>query len=161
MDWLSERNDSCTSVKVPHHLAFLCSGRKAYRKFVCIFTTICLVQKNKMNRKTYLIAAVCMMALSGCTQKTELPENPRDKEEYRDSQGNQWIYNAMLMRWALMPSIANGLSTTHYYYPGSGTWRNAQGATVDAPSGVKMSTPSAKTKGSVFGSTGRSRSIYA
>mgnify|MGYP007072951101 FL=1 len=114
-----------------------------------------------MNRKTYLIAAVCMMALSGCTQKTELPENPKDKEEYRDSQGNQWIYNAMLMRWALMPSIANGLSTTHYYYQGSGTLRNAQGATVDAPSGVKMSTPSAKTKGSVFGSTGRSRSIYA
>ena len=38
------------------------------------------------------------------------------QEEYRDHQGNSWIYNAMLMRWALMPSMANGLSTTHYYY---------------------------------------------
>ena len=115
-----------------------------------------------MDKKTFLMAAMCMMALSGCTQKTELPENPKDKEEYQDAQGNQWIYNAMLMRWALMPSIAIGLSTTHYYYPGTGTWRNAQGATVDPPANVKANTPaSSKTKGSVFGNTGRSRSINA
>ena len=115
-----------------------------------------------MNKKTYLIAAMCMMALSGCTQKSELPENPKDKEEYQDSQGNPWIYNAMLMRWALMPSIANGLSTTHYSYPGTNTWRNAQGATVDPPSNIKVGTPSSsKTKGSVFGSTGRTRSTNA
>lgn len=115
-----------------------------------------------MNKKSYILAAMCMMALSGCTQKTELPENPQDKEEYQDSNGNHWIYNAMLMRWALMPSIANGLSTTHYYYPGTNTWRNAQGVTVDAPSKVNVSTSaSSKSKGSVFGSTGRTRSIYA
>ena len=115
-----------------------------------------------MNKKTYLIAAMCMMALSGCTQKSELPENPKDKEEYQDSQGNHWIYNAMLMRWALMPSIANGLSTTHYYYLGTNTWRNAQGATVDPPSNIKVGTPSSsKTKGSVLGSTGRTRSTNA
>ena len=70
-----------------------------------------------MNKKQFLAAAFCLMALAGCTQKTELPENPKDQEEYRDHQGNSWIYNAMLMRWALMPSMANGLSTTHYYYP--------------------------------------------
>ena len=72
-----------------------------------------------MNKRHYLVAAMCLMTLAACTQKTELPENPKDKEEYRDSQGNSWIYNAMLMRWALMPSLTNGLSTTHYYYPKS------------------------------------------
>ena len=71
-----------------------------------------------MNKKTYLIAAMCMMALSGCTQKSELPENPKDKEEYQDSQGNHWIYNAMLMRWALMPSIANGTVDHPLLLPG-------------------------------------------
>lgn len=60
-----------------------------------------------MNKKQFLAAAFCLMALAGCTQKTELPENPKDQEEYRDHQGNSWIYNAMLMRWALMPSMAN------------------------------------------------------
>lgn len=55
-----------------------------------------------MNKKQFLAAAFCLMALAGCTQKTELPENPKDQEEYRDHQGNSWIYNAMLMRWALM-----------------------------------------------------------
>lgn len=54
-----------------------------------------------MNKKQFLAAAFCLMALAGCTQKTELPENPKDQEEYRDHQGNSWIYNAMLMRWAL------------------------------------------------------------
>ena len=51
-----------------------------------------------MNKKQFLAAAFCLMALAGCTQKTELPENPKDQEEYRDHQGNSWIYNAMLMR---------------------------------------------------------------
>lgn len=114
-----------------------------------------------MNKKSFILAAMFMMALSSCTQKTELPENPQDKEEYKDSQGNQWIYNAMLMRWALMPSLTNGLSTTHYYYPGTNSWRNAQGATIDPPSNIKVSKPTAKTKGSVFGSTGRSRNVYS
>ena len=48
-----------------------------------------------MNKKQFLAAAFCLMALAGCTQKTELPENPKDQEEYRDHQGNSWIYNAV------------------------------------------------------------------
>ena len=56
-----------------------------------------------MNKRHYLMAAMCLMTLAACTQKTELPEDPKDKEEYRDSQGNSWIYNGKLMRWALMP----------------------------------------------------------
>ena len=111
-----------------------------------------------MNKKQFLAAAFCLMALAGCTQKTELPENPKDQEEYRDHQGNSWIYNAMLMRWALMPSMANGLSTTHY------SWTDANGMKVDAPSkvnvGAKSSTKS-KSSGSVFGKTRRSSGVHS
>ena len=58
-----------------------------------------------MNKRQFLMAAMCLMALAGCTQKTELPENPKDQEEYKDSQGNSWIYNAMLMRCSRKPSV--------------------------------------------------------
>ena len=66
-----------------------------------------------MNKRHYLVAAMCLMTLAACTQKTELPENPKDKEEYRDSQGNSWIYNAMLMRWALMPDQRKNLRDSY------------------------------------------------
>ena len=104
------------------------------------------------------------MTLAACTQKTELPENPKDQEEYRDSQGNSWIYNAMLMRWALMPSVANGLTGTHYYYPQSGSWTDANGTRVNQPSSVKMapsSSAKAKSSGNVFGTTRRSSGVHA
>lgn len=104
------------------------------------------------------------MALAGCTQKTELPENPKDQEEYRDHQGNSWIYNAMLMCWALMPSMANGLSTTHYYYPKSDSWTDANGTKVDAPSKVNVGSKSSaksKSSGSVFGKTRRSSGVHS
>ncbi|MDN0080483.1 hypothetical protein QVO32_13840 [Bacteroides gallinaceum] len=117
-----------------------------------------------MNKRHYLMAAMCLMTLAACTQKTELPEDPKDKEEYRDSQGNSWIYNAMLMRWALMPSAMNGLTTTHYYYPNTGSWTDANGTRVDAPSGVKVSSPAgskSKSSGRVFGSSHRSSGVHA
>lgn len=117
-----------------------------------------------MNKRHYLMAAMCLMTLAACTQKTELPEDPKDKEEYHDSQGNSWIYNAMLMRWALMPSAMNGLTTTHYYYPNTGSWTDANGTRVNAPSGVKVSSPAgskSKSSGRVFGSSHRSSGVHA
>ena len=117
-----------------------------------------------MNRRHYWMAAMCLMTLAACTQTTKLPENPEDKEEYRDNQGNSWIYNAMLMRWALMPSAMNGLSTTHYYYPNTGSWTDANGMRVNAPSGVKVSSPAgskSKSSGRVFGSSHRSSGVHA
>lgn len=117
-----------------------------------------------MNKRHYLMAAMCLMTLAACTQKTELPEDPKDKEEYRDSQGNSWIYNAMLMRCALMPSAMNGLTTTHYYYPNTGSWTDANGTRVNAPSGVKVSSPAgskSKSSGRVFGSSHRSSGVHA
>jgi outer membrane biogenesis lipoprotein LolB len=47
-----------------------------------------------MNKKQFLAAAFCLMALAGCTQKTELPENPKDQEEYRDHQASAIKQNA-------------------------------------------------------------------
>ena len=85
---------------------------------------------------------MCLMTLAACTQKTELPENPKDQEEYRDSQGNSWIYNAMLMRWALMVSPSS----------------------VNQPSSVKMapsSSAKSKSSGNVFGTTRRSSGVHA
>lgn len=35
-----------------------------------------------MNKKQFLAAAFCLMALAGCMQKTDLPKNPKGKEEY-------------------------------------------------------------------------------
>ena len=35
-----------------------------------------------MNKRHYLVAAMCLMTLAACTQKTELPENPKDKAEF-------------------------------------------------------------------------------
>ncbi len=119
-------------------------------------------EQDIMDKRHFFIAAMCLMTLAGCTQKTELPENPKDQEEYRDSQGNSWIYNAMLMRWALMPSPMNGLAGTHYYYPRSGEWTDARGTKVDPPSKIKVARPSsAKSGGNVFGTTRRSSGIHA
>lgn len=117
-----------------------------------------------MNKRQFLAAALCLMALAGCTQKTDLPQDPKDKEEYRDNQGNRWIYNAMLMRWALMPSMANGLGTTHYYYPQTDSWTDANGAKVSAPAKVNVrskSSSTSKSSGSVFGKTRRSSGVHS
>ena len=115
-----------------------------------------------MNKRGFLAAAICLMTLAGCTQNkdTELPEKPKDNEEYRDNNGNSWIFNAMLMRWALMPSMSNGLASTHYYYPQSGSWTDANGVRVNEPSKVKMASKS-KSSGSVFGTTRRSSGIHS
>lgn len=45
-----------------------------------------------------------------------LPENPTNNQTYRDSNGNSWIYNAMLMRWMMSSPGGN----TYYYYPSQG-----------------------------------------
>lgn len=51
-----------------------------------------------MKKFNYFFAAGFLLFVS-CVAKDKLPENPKDKQEYRDSQGNSWIWNAMLMRW--------------------------------------------------------------
>lgn len=105
-----------------------------------------------MNAK-WFIAAASLLVLFACEQK-QLPENPKDKEEYVDEHQNRWIWDAMLMRWMIM----SPMGMTHFYYPQQGTWANSANQPVAAPKDLKQtvrSTSSAPTqKGvqkSVFG----------
>lgn len=98
-----------------------------------------------MKKRNFVLAAGLSLFIS-CTNKQSLPEKPEDKQEVRDSQGNHWLYNAMLMRWALTPSGA--AAPTYYYYPANNSWTAPNGSKVSAPAQVNSSfysrTPSVK-----------------
>ena len=85
-----------------------------------------------MKRKSFLAmaAGLSLSLFVSCVHKDQLPENPKDKQEHKDSHGNSWIYDAMLMRWLFMPS---GGGQSHYYYPGTGNWTNSSGIRVNPP----------------------------
>lgn len=98
-----------------------------------------------MKKLNFLLAAgLCLSLFVSCTRKDTLPEKPKDKQEHKDSQGNSWIYNAMLMRWALTPSGNNGVS--HYYYPGNNSWTSGSGIKTNPPSGINASTYQSSSK---------------
>lgn len=100
-------------------------------------------------KKNWLFALGLSLFVS-CVGKDALPENPKDKEEYKDAQGNSWFYNAMLMRWALTPSGSS--SPSYFYYPGNNSWKNTDNVAVAPPSGVK---PSVYRSSSVKPNSGR------
>lgn len=64
-----------------------------------------------MKRKSFLAmaAGLSLSLFVSCVHKDQLPENPKDKQEHKDSHGNSWIYDAMLMRWLFMPRAAVSL----------------------------------------------------
>ncbi|RGR52133.1 hypothetical protein DWY45_12275 [Phocaeicola plebeius] len=121
------------------------------------------------------IAILTLAFFSSCSCSTNrdrsmLPENPTNNQTYRDSNGNSWIYNAMLMRWMMSSPGGN----TYYYYPSQGYYTNSSGVQVTPPASVSSGiTPSrssyssstfgskSTSKGAVFGSTGRGHSISA
>lgn len=114
-----------------------------------------------MNKKHLLAAAIASMTLFvSCTNRSsQLPEDPKDKEEYKDQNGNTWVYNAAMMYW--MMRAAPGGGGSYFYYPNTGRFTNAAGATVTPPpsvsSGIKAATSSQSSK-PAFGSTGKSHS---
>lgn len=118
-----------------------------------------------MNKKHILAAAIASMTLFvSCADKSnQLPENPEDKQEYKDANGNTWVYNAAMMYWMMRASQNMG-GGSYYYYPSSGRFTNASGATVTPPpsvaSGIKSATSSSSSK-PAFGATGKSRSSAA
>ncbi len=123
------------------------------------------------------IAIITLAFFSSCSCSTNrdrsmLPENPVNNQTYRDSNGNNWIYNAMLMHWMMSSPGGN----TYYYYPSQGYYTNQSGVRVTPPasvsSGISRPAPSKSTfssssssksssKGAVFGSTGKGTSISA
>lgn len=84
----------------------------------------------KKIRIAVVATGLSLLTLVSCVQKEQLPKNPKDKEEYKDSSGHSWIYDAMLMRWMFTPS---GGGQSHYYYPASGNWTNSSGIKVNPP----------------------------
>lgn len=109
----------------------------------------------KQMKKTLLATGISLLALlSSCTNQTTLPQNPKDKEERRDSHGHFWIYNAAFNRWAVSSNSASN-PPMYYYYPGNNSWTNSNGLKIDAPKGISQSfyKPSSKpnSSGSKYG----------
>lgn len=118
------------------------------------------------------IAILTLAFFSSCSlftnkDKNMLPANPKNNQTYRDCNGNNWIYNAMLMRWMMSSG-----GSTYYYYPSKGYYTNSSGVHITPPEKVSSGiTPSrssysksgsrSTSKGSVFGSIGRGHSISA
>lgn len=116
-----------------------------------------------MNKKHLLAATLASITLfvSCANNSSQLPEDPKDKQEYTDKNGNTWVYNAAMMYWMMRASQGMG-GGSYYYYPNSGRFTNAAGATVTPPpsvsSGIKSATSGSKP---AFGSTGKSHSSAA
>lgn len=116
---------------------------------------------------TKLIAVATLAFFASCTSSTRqeerrLPENPTNNQSYRDNNGNNWVWNAMMMYWVMSGTRGN----TYHYYPSSGQYTNASGVRVTPPSSVTSgfrSAPAGKSSSgkAVFGSTGRSHSVSA
>ena len=98
----------------------------------------------------YVVAATISFFVSACTSKPFLPQNPKDKEEKTDEEGNRWIYNSHGGYWTVYPflngssgvSSTNGISGTggsYRYYPGTNSFTNDAGTKIDPPANLKSS----------------------
>lgn len=114
----------------------------------------------------YVVAAGLSLFLSACTSKPFLPQNPKDKEEKEDENGNRWVYNSGGGYWMIYPYSSSGYSNAaaYNYYPGSGSWTNASGARITPPASVPQSTykssvkPNAVRSGSSYSGSTKSSS---
>ena len=97
-----------------------------------------------MNKKfsIYVVAASISLFTSACVQKSFLPDNPKDKEERKDENGNRWVYNGANHCWMVYPySVASNhySSTPYQFYPGTGTWKNSSGIVTTPPASIPKS----------------------
>lgn len=133
-------------------------------------------------KTNYLLAAAFIVAInfSSCKHENKVPENPSNGDVYKDDNNNRWIWNAIMGAW-MVNSMSGG---HHYYYPTTNRWTNT-GDTITrtrpshvsthAIAGVRganygtkpassadiiKSAPIKAPRKSVFGSTGRSRSVF-
>lgn len=121
-----------------------------------------------MKKSIFAAVAGLSLFLSACTSKPFLPENPKDKEEKEDENGNRWVYNAHGAYWMFFP-YNSARSSAYSYYPGSGVWTNSSGVKVDPPANLPRSfkpnsprmgtSKSSATSGKVFGKSVRPRSF--
>lgn len=69
------------------------------------------------------------------------PTNPTSGQIYRDSRGNESVWNTALNCW-MISSMMNGRRVEHHYYPATGVYKNPAGAVVARPSYI----PQAKSR---------------
>lgn len=120
----------------------------------------------KKNLPFYVVAAGLSIFLSACTSKPFLPQNPKDREERKDENGNRWVYNSGGGYWMVYPynSSGYGSAAAYNYYPGSGTWTNSSGIKTNPPTSIPQSTykssvkPNSTRSGSSYGSSSKSSS---
>jgi len=78
-----------------------------------------------MKKTNSLFLGLITLALlsSSCSKKAEdgYPSNPTNGQVYRDSNGNNSTWNALMGYW-MISSMMNGRQTQHYYYPSSGEY---------------------------------------
>lgn len=99
-----------------------------------------------MRKEKFIIATATLAFFASCSNSTKidgtrpgvdsLPSNPTNKQVYNDCNGNRWIYDAIMMRWALFGGMGTG-GNTYYYYPSSGSYTNHENVKVEPPSTVK------------------------
>ena len=95
-------------------------------------------------KKFNLLLVTGIAFLVSCTDaKQNLPKDPKDKQEYRDSSG-VWRYNAAHNHWMFLPY--RGSSSPYYYYPGSNNWTNSSGVAVTPPTSVPQTVRSTSVK---------------
>ena len=98
-------------------------------------------------KKNYcsVITLSTLMFFASCSNSTKttdqgvqkvdsLPRNPTSGQVYHDSNGHNWVYDAILMRWAL-GSTSGG--NNYYYYPSTNSYADGAGRTVTPPASVR------------------------
>lgn len=102
-----------------------------------------------MKKKIYLggVTLATMMFFASCSSCTNndgdkkviktdsLPRNPTQGQVYHDNNGHSWVYDAILMRWALGGGSMGG-SNNYYYYPSTGSYQDNAGRAVTPPASV-------------------------
>lgn len=127
-----------------------------------------------MKKSSSLFLGLITLALlnGSCTRDDGgYPTSPTNGQVYRDSNGNQSTWNALMGYWVIS-SMMNGNQTRHYYYPSSGQYRDERNQPVARPAyipayraasssrsffGGKTST-STPGKSGGFGSSGKASS---
>lgn len=121
-----------------------------------------------------LITLALLSSSCSCSKRAEdgYPSNPTNGQVYRDSNGNQSTWNALMGYW-MISSMMNGRQTQHYYYPSSGQYRDDRNQPVPRPAyipayrtaspsrsffGGSSKSTSTTGKSGGFGSTGKSSS---
>lgn len=79
------------------------------------------------------------------------PVNPSSGQVYRDSRGNESVWNTALQCW-MISSMMNGSRVEHHYYPSSGVYKDRDGREVARPAYI----PQARSR---FNSTTKSAPV--